>query len=378
MRIFKISQALKQELRQQRKIVFGKHRYWFHIALWVTIFIIAVVQNTDFERGIRIGIETGEKKVSYDPLNSGFSLLLSGITAAVMVYGFLLFMLPLARYRKQKRFLWVGLFINGGLWLFTLFLAGVISGFTTTGTNVPSVAISVSVVATVTAMIPAYFFALYYFIDLYDQQKNLTRFQQVFTDKLQAETAFLKTQINPHFLFNTLNNIYSLALRQSDDAPVIARQLKELSQYMLYDCTQDMVPLSGEVTFLHNYISLEQLRNKQDDIDIQLEVRGDTEGRQIAPLLLVNFIENAFKHGVKSGIDRAFVHINLLIMDRVLSMEVTNSRPPAPARDLAVKEAGGIGIKNVRRRLELLYPGKHRLKINQSKQRYSVHLNIEL
>ncbi len=137
----------------------------------------------------------------------------------------------------------------------------------------------------------------------------------------------MKTQINPHFLFNTLNNIYSLALRQSDDAPVIARQLKELSQYMLYDCTRDMVPLSGEVTFLNNYVSLEQLRNKQEDIDIRLDIKGETEGKQIAPLLLVNFIENAFKHGVKSGIDRAFVQINPFIMDDLLSMEVTNSRP---------------------------------------------------
>jgi two-component system LytT family sensor kinase len=379
-RIFKISPELKQEFRQQRKIIFGNKRYWFHIAIWVAVTIVAVIQNGDFQKGFKIGVKMSNKNLRFDPMVMGVSLLMASITAAVMVYLFLLFIIPLARHRKQKRVLWLGLFTNGLMWLFTLFIAGVLVGSEALSKNnfTPNMIISVSVVATVSVIIPAYFFAIYYFVDLYDQQRNLNRYQQVFTDKLQAETNFLKTQINPHFLFNTLNNIYSLSLRQSDDAPVIARQLKELSQYMLYDCTQDMVPLSGEVTFLNNYVSLEQLRNKQEDIDISLDVKGDTQGKEIAPLLLVNFIENAFKHGVKSGIDHAFVQINLLIMDQVLSMEVTNSRPPAPAQDLSVKQSGGIGIKNVRRRLEILYPGRHRLKINQSKQQYSVHLNIEL
>lgn len=381
MPIFKISPELKQEFRQQRKTIFGNKRYWFHIAIWATVLLIAIMQNGDFQKGLKIGIRSSNKDIVFNPVATSVSLLLSGVTAALMVYLFLLYIIPLARHRKQKRILWLGLMINGGLWLLALFIAGVIAGYSispSTVKGVPSIVINASVVATVSAMIPAYFFAIYYFVDLYDQQKNLNRYQQVFTDKLQAETNFLKTQINPHFLFNTLNNIYSLSLRQSDDAPVIARQLKELSQYMLYDCTQEMVPLAGEVTFLHNYVSLEQLRNKQEDIEIRLEVKGETGGKQIAPLLLVNFIENAFKHGVKSGIDRAFVQINLFIMDQTLSMEVTNSRPPAVPSDLSVKHSGGIGIKNVRRRLEILYPGRHRLKINQSKQQYTVHLNIEL
>src|SRR5215217_6060899 len=131
-------------------------------------------------------------------------------------------------------------------------------------------------------MLTANFFSFYYFIDLYDQQKGLNRYQQVFTDKLQAETNFLKTQINPHFLFNTLNNIYSLTLSKSDDAPRITEQLKELISYMVNDCALDMVPLSGEINFLRNYIALEQLRNRQDNTIIELEIKGNTGGREIA------------------------------------------------------------------------------------------------
>ncbi|PSK88866.1 sensor histidine kinase [Taibaiella chishuiensis] len=381
MRIFRISEAFKQELRQQRKTIFGNKRYWFHIVLWVLVLFFALIQNQDFQKGLRIGMKVNNKRVALDPVSITTTLTLAAITAALMVYGLLLFVIPLARVRRQKRVLWLGLIANGVLFVVTMGVVGIIAGYTAQRNQetASGIMVNLSIMATVSVIIPAYFFAFYYFIDLYDQQRNLTRFQQVFTDKLQAETNFLKTQINPHFLFNTLNNIYSLALRQSDDAPVIARQLKELTQYMLHDCMQDMVPLAGEVNFLKNYVSLEQLRNKQDDVDIQLHVDGDTGDKEIAPLLLVNFIENAFKHGVKSGISHAFVKISLLIMDETLSMEITNSRPSVQETPgLAVKEAGGIGIRNVRRRLEILYPGRHRLRINQSRQEYTVHLNIEL
>ncbi len=381
MRIFRISDAFKQELRQQRKTIFGNKRYWFHIVLWIIVLFFTVGQNKEFQKGLKIGLKVAEKGVNLNPVALTTTIVLASSVAALMVYGLLLFVIPLARVRRQKRVLWLGLIANGILFVLTMAIVGVIAGYAAySGKSTSSgVMINMSIMATISVIIPAYFFAFYYFIDLYDQQRNLARFQEVFTDKLAAETNFLKTQINPHFLFNTLNNIYSLALRRSDDAPVIARQLKELTQYMLHDCMQDMVPLDGEVNFLNNYVSLEQLRNKQDDVDIQLRVEGNTAGKEIAPLLLVNFIENAFKHGVKSGISHAFVKISLLIMDETLSMEITNSRPPAQeTKGLAVKEAGGIGIRNVRRRLEILYPGRHRLRINQSKQEYAVHLNIEL
>jgi LytS/YehU family sensor histidine kinase len=223
------------------------------------------------------------------------------------------------------------------------------------------------------------YFSLYYFLDLYDQQKSLNKYRKVFTEKLEAETNFLKTQINPHFLFNTLNNIYSLTLSQSSDAAFITRQLKNLITYMLQDCTNDLVPLTGEIAFLKNYITLEQLRNKQEQIDIQLTIKGESGNKKIAPLLLINFVENAFKHGVKAGISNAFVKINLLIMGHVLALEIVNSKPEQiEDQQKSVKEDGGIGIQNVSRRLDILYPHRHKLRISESKKEYSVYLSIDL
>jgi LytS/YehU family sensor histidine kinase len=225
----------------------------------------------------------------------------------------------------------------------------------------------------------ALFFSLYYFLDLYDQQKNLNQYRQLLTQKLEAETNFLKTQINPHFLFNTLNNIYSLTLSQSTDAAHITRQLKDLITYMLQDCSKDVVLLSGEIEFLSNYIDLEKLRNKQEQAKIQLNIHGVVGEQKIAPLLLVNFVENAFKHGVKAGVDNAFVNIDLQVMNNMLTVEIVNSKPAAASHpDKAVKEEGGIGIQNVKRRLNILYPNRHRLSITESKTEFSVYLSIDL
>lgn len=306
-------------------------------------------------------------------------MLVGSSIAAIMVYFFLLLVIPYARYKRRKTFLWVGLMCNIGFWVVALILVGMLSGTINTVDINKSRGYSVGISASLSAIIAAYFFSLYYFIDLYDQQKYLNRYQQIFTDKLQAETNFLKTQINPHFLFNTLNNIYSLSLKQSSDAVIITQQLKDLIQYMVHDCSKEIVPLEGEIEFLKNYIALEKLRNKQENIDIELNVKGDAAGKEVAPLLLVNFIENAFKHGVKAGIDHAFVKINLYLMDNILSMEITNSKPKATkSNNLSVQHNGGIGIRNVRRRLEILYPKKHKLRINESKAEYMVHLNIKL
>ncbi|KAK6025901.1 hypothetical protein OSTOST_08183 [Ostertagia ostertagi] len=141
-----------------------------------------------------------------------------------------------------------------------------------------------------------------------------------------------------------------------------------------------MVPLDGEIRFLENYVSLEKLRNKQDHTSIELDVKGDTAGKEIAPLLLVNFIENAFKHGVKAGIGQSFVRIRLYVMDKVLAMEVSNSKPDLIGEGKAPEgqKSSGIGIRNVKRRLELLYPNRYKLRINQSENEFNVHLNLQL
>lgn len=389
-----IHPRLKEELRLQRKTTFGNKRYFFHIAAWlVSLWYICFAVFNDFSLGVQKGVSGKapiNTKINGHKMDDPPGLLvalLGSVMGSIMVYFFLLYVIPYARFKKQKRYLWLGLIVNMCLWLVILSAAllylGLMFGFSDqqfkTAQLNEGAALIATVVASFSGVTAMFFFSLYYFLDLYDQQKGLNRYREVLTEKMKAETDFLKTQINPHFLFNTLNNIYSLTLSHSDDAAVITLQLKELIVYMLEECKKDTVSLAGEIAFLKNYINLEQLRNKQEQVDIRLEVKGDPEGKEIAPLLLVNFIENAFKHGVKAGISHAFVHINLLIMEDSLSLDMINSKPPAGLdQSRAVKEHSGIGIRNVMRRLAILYPGRHKLRLSESEKDYSVYLTIEL
>lgn len=383
-----IHPRLKEELRLQRKTTFGNKRYLFHIGAWLaSLWYICFAVFNDFSLGVQKGASTAQingRKVNDPP--GLLVALLGSVMGSVMVYFFLLYVIPYARFKKRKRYLWLGLIVNICLWVIILIAAllylGFMFGFSDQLRTVQlneNAAITATAVASFSGITAMFFFSLYYFLDLYDQQKGLNRYREVLTEKMKAETDFLKSQINPHFLFNTLNNIYSLTLSHSGDAAVITLQLKELIIYMLEECKKDTVSLAGEIAFLKNYINLEQLRNKQEQVDIRLEVKGDPEGKEIAPLLLVNFIENAFKHGVKAGISHAFVHINLLILDDSLSLDMINSKPPAGVdQSRAVKEHSGIGIRNVMRRLAILYPGRHKLRLSESERDYSVYLTIEL
>jgi sensor histidine kinase YesM len=386
--VFNIHPALKQELQQQRRTIFGNKRFIFHIIMWLAAlcYLVLSVFGDDFKTGVEVGTSHNQgSSINGAAINDAPFLtiaIISTLVGAVMVYFYLLFVVPFARYKKQRRYLWIGVFINVSLWLFVLIVAAVILGMThdvKSKLDKNDITLVLMLSAVFSGVVSGVFFSLYYFLDLYDQQKNLNQYRKVFAEKLEAETNFLKTQINPHFLFNTLNNIYSLTLSQSSDAAFITRQLKNLITYMLQDCTKDKVPLTGEIEFLKNYINLEQLRNKQEQADIQLAIKGEPGNKQIAPLLLINFVENAFKHGVKAGISNAFVKINLLVMDNVLALEIVNSKPEITGdQPKSVKEDGGIGIQNVSRRLDILYPHRHKLRISESKKEYSVYLSIDL
>lgn len=393
MAIFRISTGLKQELYVQRNIIFGKRRYWFHIALWLLVLgYLFIGAANDLNSGVQAGNGAIEPKSTTITIqNIPVQVLLPAtIIAAAMVYFYLLLVIPYANYKKKKRYLWLGLLINALLWLAAIIGASIFLVLThkNGGDNNNMVISSASpeswvVVAMISSIfsgvLAGYFFSLYYFIDLYDQQKNLNQYKKVLTDKLAAETNFLKMQINPHFLFNTLNNIYSLSLSRSNDTVIISRQLKELISYMLYECSKDRVPLSGEIMFMENYVYLEKLRNKKENVNIEFHVLGDPQRYEIAPLLLINFIENAFKHGVKAGVDHAYVKVTLIIMDGTLTMDMINSKPELPVdKRKAITEGSGIGIQNVKRRLSILYPEKHTLQISESPREYSVHLSIDL
>jgi sensor histidine kinase YesM len=200
------------------------------------------------------------------------------------------------------------------------------------------------------------------------------RLLQLQSDNLALELSALKSQINPHFLFNTLNNIYSLALRKSDKAPEMVLKLSEMMRYVLYECNSGPVPLEKEIQFVSNYIDLEKIRHGSH-VSIKYSLTGLPEDNNIEPLLLIPIVENSFKHGINARMERAFVEIQLNVLDRNLDLEVINSIPQNNSRR---NGKGGIGLDNVRKRLELIYPGRHQLEILSSSDSYKVNLHLNL
>ena len=186
---------------------------------------------------------------------------------------------------------------------------------------------------------------------------------------LNAEVNFLKSQINPHFLFNTLNGIYSLAHNRSAQTETAILKLSDLMRYVLYESGTDKVELTKDIQYLTNYIDLQRLR-LSSKVTIHYEVRGDLKG-YIAPLLLITFIENAFKHGI-SYTHSSFIQIAIAVFEETLTLFVEN---PVVEND---SFAGRVGLKNVTRRLELLYPGKHFLNIVNNGRLHVVNLKLNL
>ncbi|MCX6288071.1 MAG: histidine kinase [Bacteroidetes bacterium] len=192
-------------------------------------------------------------------------------------------------------------------------------------------------------------------------------------EKLLSELAFLKSQVNPHFLFNTLNNICSLARKKSDDTEPAIIKLSQIMRYMITDSRQDKVGLEEEVEYLNNFIELQKIR-LAEKVDIRFDIEGDLSAIQLEPLLLIPFVENAFKHGVSYN-GKSSINIELKTGSGELSFMVENSKPSV--KDIMKLDEPGIGLKNVRRRLELLYPGKHQLEIRDSESLYHIMLKIK-
>jgi len=211
--------------------------------------------------------------------------------------------------------------------------------------------------------------------DWYTQLKEK---QELETQTMQSELKFLKSQINPHFLFNTLNSLYALTLKKSDQAPEIVLKLSEMMRYMLYECNEKKVLLSKEISYLQNYIDLERIRQGRN-AEIQLHVEGDPGDFSIAPLLFIPFLENSFKHGLGTAVRQdGFVQMEMKIQDNLLTFQIENSKSQRLPTSNPGRPSGGIGLVNVQRRLNLLYPQRFDLKLEDSPHIYKVTLSIEL
>ena len=205
--------------------------------------------------------------------------------------------------------------------------------------------------------------------------KSWYTLQQVEKEKVELELKSLKMQINPHFLFNSLNSIYAMALVKSDKTAASVLELSNLLRYMIYEVGDKRVSLEKEVEIIQGYLDLQRLRSDAST-EVNFQIEGDLAGIMIAPLLFFPLIENSFKHGVKGVSESAFVHMHLKCSNDQIDFSIVNNK--GEIDDMEAGQYGGIGLQNVSSRLALIYPKKHEFKVEDEQDNFSVHLTIKL
>jgi len=205
----------------------------------------------------------------------------------------------------------------------------------------------------------------------YQKQKET---EVVIREKINAELQLLKAQVHPHFLFNTLNNIYSFILNGSDRAPEMIKKLSSLLNYILNDCNQQLVSLEKELSMIQHYTALEQIRYG-DRLNLSIHIQGSVKDKMISPLLFIPFVENSFKHGTSRMLTHPWVKLDIYIEKDYLEFKLSNNKPERDSEPFIKK---GIGLNNVKKRLQLLYPANHSLTISESEMSYDVFLKVAL
>jgi len=236
---------------------------------------------------------------------------------------------------------------------------------------------------------PGYYFIAYYgfwdislYLAVYVAATSLIklargwfRLQQIEQEKTLTELKALKSQVNPHFLFNSLNSIYSLARKNSPTLPETILKLGSLMRYVIYETDVDKIGLQKEIEIISDYIALQKIRTSEGD-KVEFKIEGDPGETKIAPLIFLPFIENSFKHGLQRGKTESFIKIKIEITGAVLNFEIENSKG-LPV-ETGLQEYKGIGIENVKKRLGLVYPGAHVLKISENDKVFKVLLQLQL
>ncbi len=207
---------------------------------------------------------------------------------------------------------------------------------------------------------------------LFEKLQAKKREERLEKEKLQSELQFLKAQINPHFLFNTLNNLYGLARRKSDDTETAIMKLSRIMRFMLYECDKMQIRLSQEIEAVNDYIALEKLRYGEE-LKISFKTINHAQDPFVAPLLLLPFVENAFKHGASESRHTRNISIEVRLEKNELVYRIENS-----TEGMALENPQGIGLKNAQRQLELIYPDRHQFSIKKTDKTFLVELRMEL
>ena len=193
-------------------------------------------------------------------------------------------------------------------------------------------------------------------------------------EKLKAELYLLRGQLHPHFIFNSLNSIYSLALKKSDETPATILKLSELMRYMFVDCSGNIIALSKEISIIQNYIELSKARYK-DRLDLVTNIEGDFANKFVPPLIFLPFIENSFKYGASEMLEHAWISLDLLVDGHVLKFKLINGKPSSLALETI---SSGTGLRNAKKRLQMLYPAGHELRITEDEDTFIVTLTLDL
>jgi len=208
---------------------------------------------------------------------------------------------------------------------------------------------------------------------IFDYIEMQQRLVEMAKDKAEAELSFLKSQINPHFLFNSLNSVYFLIDKENAEARRALHKFSDMLRYQLYEVKGTKIPIEKELSYLKDYVDLQKLR-KDENYSVEFNCSSDVKGFSIEPLLLIPFIENAFKHISHKSAGKNFIKLDITRRNGELNFMIENSREAERTTGLH----GGIGLNNVKRRLELLYPDKHELQINEREDIYKVDLTLKI
>lgn len=339
-----------------------RYRVLWHIAFWIIIYFAFSISYGGY----------GECKYYYEFVVN--AILLPGriIFTYIMVY----LLLPKLLLKRKYGYFIVGTIIHALIFGFVMwytFRNHIKIGDFPTYKHLPLFHLSkilVSSISNYVIVLLAVILKLFKWWFL-DQQYKV----QIEKEKLESELKYLKAQIHPHFLFNTLNNLYALTLQNSSKASDMVIKLSGLLDYMLYHSNNERVGLQKELTIIEDYIELEKLRYGER-LKLNYEVSGSTQGIEIAPLILIPFVENAFKHGASNDRSKPEININVEITNDNLKLKINNTVPKHA--QTPKNGSNGIGLENIRRRLELIYTDKHKLDINFKDNYYHVDLCIEL
>ena len=318
-------------------------KYLFHYLLWATLIL-------------QVGMDSSGM-AQKDGLRYAINLFFRNALLMGIVYANLWLLIP--RLLNQKRYGLYFLSVIGLTGTYILFSTTILDYYiyqNMEGWQKERFSWNMATVYFFTAM--RYIIISFLFNYIQERHAQEQKMAAIQLEKMRSDLNYLRAQINPHFLFNTFNNLYSLALDKSDKTPEIILKLSDMMDYMLYESNEAEVSLEKDIENLQNYIEIERIR-QGNNAKIAFYTEGVLQGRKIAPLLFLPLVENAFKHGVNNAIDNAFLEGHLLVNDTTILFELKNNVPKNSAPNGHLSH--GIGLENLKKRLELTYPNRYLL-----------------